>query len=96
MPRNLLFCTLGSEIFFAAKRKMAETIFMAQPSLFLPYFDLTMQYHMLLVIRSLHRDIELYKFTLVMQKRILTFFHHLPLYKKATFFCKIKPFITVP
>lgn len=72
---------------------MAETIFMAQPSLFLPYFDLTMQYHMLLVIRSLHRDIELYKFTLVMQKRILTFFHHLPLYKKATFFCKIKPFI---
>ena len=43
MPRNLLFCTLGSEIFFAAKRKMAETIFMAQPSLFsFPYFDFTL------------------------------------------------------
>lgn len=29
MPRNLLFGVLGSEISFAAKRKMAETIFMA-------------------------------------------------------------------
>ena len=29
MPRNLLFCTFGSEKYFAAKRKMAETIFMA-------------------------------------------------------------------
>ena len=48
---------------------------MAQPSLFSPYFDLAMQYRILLVIRSLHRDIELYKFTLVMQKRILTIFH---------------------
>ena len=29
----------GLLIRFTAKRKMAETIFMAQPSLFFPYFD---------------------------------------------------------
>ena len=43
MPLNLLFCTLGSGKYFAAKRKMAETIFMAQPSLFFPYFDFTLR-----------------------------------------------------
>ena len=41
MPRNLLFCTFGSEKYFAGKRKMAETIFKAQPS-FSPYFDFTL------------------------------------------------------
>ena len=34
--------TSGLLIRFAAKRKMAETIFMAQPSLFFPYFDFTL------------------------------------------------------
>ncbi len=33
---------LGSLISFADKRKMAESIFMAQPSLFFPYFDFTL------------------------------------------------------
>ncbi len=32
----------GLLIRFAAKRKMAETIFMAQPSLFFPHFDFTL------------------------------------------------------
>ena len=40
MPRNLLFCTLGSEIFFAAKRKNGWSHYsMAQPSLSFPHFD---------------------------------------------------------
>ena len=34
--------TSGLLIRFAAKRKMAETIFMAQPSLFFPHFDFTL------------------------------------------------------
>ena len=42
MPWNLLFCTFGSEKYFAGKRKMAETIFKAQPS-FSPYFDFTLE-----------------------------------------------------
>ena len=36
------FFTSGLLIRFAAKRKMAETIFMAQPSLFFPHFDFTL------------------------------------------------------
>ena len=36
------YFTSGLLIRFAAKRKMAETIFMAQPSLFFPYFDFTL------------------------------------------------------
>ena len=32
----------GCLISVAAKRKMAESIFMAQPSLFFPYFDFTL------------------------------------------------------
>ena len=32
----------GLLIRFAVKRKMAETIFMAQPSLFFPHFDFTL------------------------------------------------------
>lgn len=39
MPRNLLFCTFGSGKYFAAKRKMAETIFMAQPFLIFPLLN---------------------------------------------------------
>ena len=34
--------TSGLLIRFAAKRKMTETIFMAQPSLFFPHFDFTL------------------------------------------------------
>ena len=37
-----LTVTTGLHIKFAAKRKMAETIFMAQPSLFFPHFDFTL------------------------------------------------------
>ena len=40
MPRNLLFCTLGSGKYFAAKRENGWSHFtMAQPSLFFLYFD---------------------------------------------------------
>ena len=34
--------TSGLLIRFAAKRKMADFIFMAQPSLFFPHFDFTL------------------------------------------------------
>ena len=41
-----VFCSAlivpGAHINFAAKRKMAETISMAQPSLFFPHFDFTL------------------------------------------------------
>ena len=36
------FDVFGSEKYFAGKRKMAETIFKAQPSLFCPHFDFTL------------------------------------------------------
>ena len=40
MPRNLLFCTLGSGKYFAAKReKWLQPFPMAQPSRLFPYFD---------------------------------------------------------
>ena len=43
MPRNLLFCTLGSGKYFAAKRENGWSHFtMAQPSLFFLYFDFTL------------------------------------------------------
>lgn len=42
MPRNLLFCTLGSGKYFAAKRKMAGAICRGEAISFLPYFDFTL------------------------------------------------------
>lgn len=64
MPRNLLFCTFGSEKYFAGKRKMAGAIIAWRSHLFSPLISiLTMQYRILLVIRSLCRKIELYIFT---------------------------------